>query len=75
MLDKSEIEDIYKQNIETDIIKTLALNKGIELRDAMDIYYKSRLSEQIENGAYDIHYLSVGYLVDDLIENEPELFI
>lgn len=45
-----------------------------ELRQAMDIYYHSKLAEQIEQGKYGIENLDYKYLVQDLIENEPQLF-
>lgn len=38
------------------------------------IYYTSKLSEQIEKGIYGIENVDYKYLVQDLIENEPELF-
>ena len=40
----------------------------------MDIYYNSRLAEQIEKGIYGIDNMDYKYLTQDLIENEPELF-
>jgi hypothetical protein len=40
----------------------------------MDIYYHSRLAEQIEEGKYGIENMDYKYLVQDLIENEPYLF-
>ena len=40
----------------------------------MDIYYRSALSSQLENGVYGLDNLDSAYLVDDLVENEPELF-
>ncbi len=43
-------------------------------RDAMDKYYKSELSKQINNGVYGIDNLDYRYLANDLIENEAELF-
>ena len=48
--------------------------KGIDLRKALDIYYSSRLSEQILNDSYGIENMDAKYLAEDLIENEPELF-
>ena len=39
----------------------------------MDVYYNSRLSEQINDGVYGIDNMDYRYLVQDLIENEPEL--
>ena len=49
--------------------------KNISRRKAMDIYYKSRLSEQIQAGQYGIENMDYKYLAEDLIENEPELFV
>ena len=58
-----------------DIIINLAKVKNIELRKAFDIYYSSRLSNQIEKGEFGIENLDAKYLAQDLMENEPELFI
>ncbi len=74
MSDKRNIDYIYKQNLETSIIEYLAERKHIELRQAMHIYYQSRLAEQIEQGMYGIENMDYKYLAEDLIENEPELF-
>ena len=51
-----------------------ASRNNISQRKAMDIYYKSRLSQQIQAGQYGIENLDYKYLAEDLIENEPELF-
>lgn len=45
----------------------------IPLERAIDVYYRSRLARQIAEGLYGIENLDYKYLVDDLIENEPEL--
>lgn len=74
MVDRKQLEEIYKQNLENDIINEIAKIKGIELRKAINIYYSSKLAEQIENGSYGIENMDVKYLAEDLIENEPELF-
>ncbi|SCJ80087.1 Uncharacterised protein [uncultured Eubacterium sp.] len=65
---------IYKQDLETRIITYLAEIKDLDLRKAMDIYYRSRLSVEIEQGLYGIENLDYKYLAEDLVENEPELF-
>lgn len=49
--------------------------KKLKLRKAMDIYYTSKLAKQIAEGMCGIENLSPKYLAEDLIENEPELFI
>ncbi len=41
----------------------------------MDIYYRSKLARQIEEGLYGIENLDYKYLVKDLLENESELFL
>ena len=62
--------DFYKQNLENDIINAISEMRKIDLRKAFDIYYSSKLAEQI----YGIENMDVKYLVEDLIENESELF-
>ena len=74
MTDRRQLTEIYKQNLENDIIKAIADRKRIELRRAFDIYYSSRLADQIAAGSYGIENLDAKYLAEDLIENEPELF-
>lgn len=74
MTNRKQLEEIYKQNLENDIINVISEIKGIDLRKALDIYYSSKLAEQIENGSYGIENMDAKYLAEDLIENEPELF-
>lgn len=74
MVDRNQLSEIYKQNLENDIIKALADMKKLELRKAFDIYYSSKLAEQIAEGSYGIENMDAKYLAEDLIENEPELF-
>ena len=74
MRSKKDIDYIYKQNLEESIIEYLSKEKKLELRQAMDIYYQSRLAKQIEQGTYGIENMDYKYLAQDLIENEPELF-
>ena len=75
MTNRKQLEEIYKQNLENDIINVISEIKGIDLRKAIDIYYSSKLAEQIENGSYGIENMDAKYLAEDLIENEPELFV
>ena len=44
------------------------------LRKVFDIYYSSKLAEQIANESYGIENMDAKYLAEDLIENEAELF-
>lgn len=74
MRSKKDIDYVYKQNLEESIIEYLSKEKKLELRQAMDIYYQSRLAKQIEQGTYGIENMDYKYLAQDLIENEPDLF-
>ena len=74
MVDKKTLEEVYKQNLENDIINAISEIKGIDLRKAFDIYYSSKLTEQISNGSYGIENMDAKYLAGDLIENEPDIF-
>ena len=74
MVDRDQIIDIYKQNLEKDIILNIAKMRGVDIRKAFDIYYSSKLSEQIRVGKYGIENMDAQYLAEDLIENESDLF-
>lgn len=74
MENHNQLTELYKQNLENDIILNLAQRKEITIREAFDIYYSSRLAEQIEQGICGIENLDAKYLAEDLIENESELF-
>lgn len=70
-MNKSEqLEKIYVQTLENDIIKYLAYRLKINNREAMDIYFRSKLCQQIHDGKYGIQYMDYKYLAEDLIENE-----
>lgn len=60
--------------MEESIIEYLSKERNLELRQAMDIYYHSRLAKEIEQGTYGIENMDYKYLTQDMIENEPELF-
>ena len=68
------LDETYLEQLDASIIAALASQAGIEERQAMDIYYQSKLSRQVNDGLYGIQYLSPEYLANDLIENEQELF-
>jgi hypothetical protein len=74
MTDRNVLENTLKEALEKEIVSLLAETKQLQIREAMDIYYQSRLSFQIDRGEYGIQYLEARYLVEDLIENESELF-
>jgi len=74
MIDKEVLDKTYKELLEEKIINQLAETKRIPIRQAMDIYYRSKLSQQINDSSYGIENMDYRYLVQDLIENEQELF-
>jgi hypothetical protein len=70
----NELESLLKESLEKEIIAIIAHMKEIGVREAIDIYYHSKLSSQIDEGIHGIQYLDAHYLAEDLMENEPELF-
>lgn len=73
-VNQNNLEKLYIQSLDSDIIDYLAVIQNIDIRVAMDIYYKSLLCKQVHNGENGIQYLDYKYLAQDLIENEKELF-
>ena len=65
-----KLEDIYVQSLEIDLIEYLSERLQIDNREAMSIYYSSKLCQEIHDGNLDIQYLDYKYLAEDLIENE-----
>lgn len=74
MYDYRILSLFHRQNLEEEIINVLSVRANISLYEAMDIYYRSDLASLIESGEYGIDNLDAKYLVEDLIENEPDLF-
>ena len=70
MTDKATLTAFYRQELEGSIIEYLAEKLQIDFRDAMKVYYESKLSRQIENGENGIDNLDYKNLAEDLIENE-----
>lgn len=70
MVDQEKLTKFYKQELETNIIGYLSEKLGVDLRKAMDLYYTSKLSSQIEQGLYGIENLDYKNLAEDLIETE-----
>ena len=74
MVDKKQLEEVYKQNLENDIINAISEMKGIDLRKAFDIYYSSKLAEQISNDSYGIENMDAKYEYQDEIECFSDVF-
>lgn len=67
----SDLENVYREHLEEDIILNLHKRKDISLEDAMDMYYKSKVAKRIHKGEYGIQYLDSNILID-MIEKENE---
>ncbi|MBQ9119138.1 MAG: hypothetical protein IJY09_03650 [Lachnospiraceae bacterium] len=74
MTEHKALDAVYRRNLEEEIIKYLAVKNQMDYREAMDVYYKSRLAAQIEEGQYGLDNLDYKYLAEDIMENEAELF-
>ena len=74
MTDGMELERIYKESLEENLVEYIAEKKNISFEDAMDRYYKSNMSSNISDGRYGIQYLDYRHLGELLFETEPELF-
>lgn len=74
MIDRNGINSLYKQNLVNDIVLNIAKLKQIDIREAFDIYYKSQMANQIDDGTFGIDNMDAKYLALDIIENEAELF-
>ena len=65
-----QLEEIYIQSLEINLIEYLSIQLQINNREAMRIYYQSKLCQQIHEGRFGIQYLDYKYLAEDLIETE-----
>lgn len=70
----TELDSLRKEHLDADIIALLTERLDIPAEHAMHLYYRSRLARQIDAGTYDIQALDSHYLVDDLLDNESDLF-
>lgn len=70
MMAKKDLDLLYKQNLEENIITCLAETLKIDYREAMEKYYSSRLAKQIESSENGIDNLDYKNLTEDLIETE-----
>ena len=75
MIDKEKLDKTYKELLEEKLINRLAEVRENPIRQAMDIYYKSKLAQQINDGSFGIENMDYRYLVQDMIENEQALFV
>lgn len=74
MTDQNELTKVYKQNLEESIVTYISEEKNIPIEKALDVFYRSKLSEQIHEGKYGIENLDYESLAEALILNETALF-
>ena len=72
-MDESVLEDIYQEKLEERLIGFLSDKYGIDYKEAMRVYYSSKLAGKIHEGRYGVQYLDYKVLADILEETEPEL--
>ncbi len=73
-MDDKILEQVYQENLEERLIAFISEKNDIPLEKAMEIYYRSKLSDKINQGNEGIQYLDYKVLADLLQESEPELF-
>ena len=64
-----ELENIYTEHLEEDIVLQLSKKSNISLEKAMQIYYQSKLANWIHSGEFGVQYLDSAVLVE-LLEKE-----
>lgn len=72
-MDEKVLEQVYQENLEERLIAYFAKKNGLSLEKAMEIYYKSRLSNLIYDGVNDIQYLDYKVLAEYLQRESTEL--
>lgn len=68
------LEQYYQEGLEERLIAYLAKENKISLEKAMDIYYRSDMSQKIHDGMYGVQYLDYKVLAQVLMDTEPNLF-
>jgi hypothetical protein len=64
-----ELENIYTEHLEEDIVLQLSKKNNVSLEKAMQIYYQSKLANWIHSGEFGVQYLDSAVLVE-LLEKE-----
>lgn len=70
-----QLESVRQQHLESDMVTLLAQRLNVNPSLALGLYYKSDLSRQIACNAFGIRYLDAEVLVEDLLDNESNLFV
>lgn len=62
------LEKNYQERLEERVISYIAEKQNIQLTNAMDLYYKSKLADKIAQGQYGIQYLDYKVLGQMILE-------
>lgn len=65
----SDLERIYREHLEEDIVLDLSRRLAVPPETALRLYYTSRLADRIHEGEYGVQYLARS-LLTDLLEQE-----
>ena len=52
------------------VIAEYAKRRGVDLRQALDVFYKSQTYQEMRAGISDMHCRSDGYLAEELVREE-----
>ena len=66
------LEKNYQERLEERVISYIAEKQNIQLTDAMDLYYKSKLADKIAQGQYGIQYLAYKVLGQMILGNSDK---
>lgn len=69
-----DLEKSYQEELEERLISYLAKINHISLEQAVDIYYNSKMAENIHEGKYGVQYLDYKVLAQIMMDTEPDLF-
>lgn len=63
-MNENVLEKLYQERLEERIISRISEIQNISLEQAMDIYYGSNLSREINQGTYGIQYIDYKILAE-----------
>lgn len=63
-MNENVLEKLYQEHLEERIISRISEIQNISLEQAMDIYYGSNLSREINQGTYGIQYMDYKILAE-----------
>ncbi|MBQ9259775.1 MAG: hypothetical protein IJ187_08010 [Neisseriaceae bacterium] len=68
MISEQVFEEMYRENLEENIIQYLHEHYQFSVKDALNIYYNSPLAEKIYTGRYGVQYLDYKVLAEIIMK-------